>query len=222
MKSLIALVTISLLVLTLVVGACGKSGGSTDRQAAVASTRDAVPTGALRGDEDDDESPATATLRASSKDNDADFDNDEVKQQGGYHDSDDAAIIRAYGRPAAVTDKREIASLVERYYAAAAKSDGTTACALLYSTFEAAIAEDYGQVPGPSYARGTTCPVVISKIFQHMHATLAGAITVTDVRVRGLKARALFGSATAPAGVILVRRERGVWKIGELVGEQLL
>jgi hypothetical protein len=232
MRSLPALVAIALL--GLLVSACGGSGkgeGSASQTSSTAtataakgapapgaSTASSAATGSFMGDEDDDDTASNNTGN-SKYDNDADFDNDTIKSKG-YYDGDDGGI-RSYGHAASAADKRAIAALVKRYYAAAAASDGAKACPLMYSTLQEAIPEDYGQPPGPAYARGKTCAVVMSKLFAHVHSRLAGAFEMTGVRVDGREARALLGSRTTPARFILATRERGAWKIDELLGQPL-
>jgi hypothetical protein len=174
----------------------------------------------LKGDEDDDDTAAGETPGNSSHDNDADFDNDYKKESKGYRDSDDSSVV-AYGHATNPADWRAIAALVKRYYAAAAADDGATGCSLIYSTFAKAVPEDYGQGAGPAYSRGTTCPVVMSKTFEHFHSQLAGPVIVTSVRVSGLEGRALLGSHTMVARYIRVKREHGTWKINQLIGESL-
>lgn len=230
MRLLPALVAIALL--GPVVSACGGSGkgqgsdSQTSSETAANVAKGGAPapdastaaTGSFMGDEDDDDTASNNTGN-SKYDNDADFDNDTIKNKG-YYDGDDGAI-RRFGHAANATDSRVIAALVKRYYAAAVASDGPKACPLMYSRLEEAIPEDYGQPPGPSYARGKTCAVVMSKIFAHAHNQLTGGFTVTGVRIKGREARALLGSRTLPAGFVVVTRERGAWKINELIGQPL-
>lgn len=227
MRPLLALMVSALLVLA--AGACGGSGTgarSASRTAASgtapgtaqASTAGATPTqDSLRGDEDDDESAADQTGN-NRYDNDADFDND-THENAGYLDSDDSSI-QAFGQAPSAVEDRAIAALVSRYFAAAAAGDGAKACPLIYSLLAEAIPEDFGRSPGPAYARGKTCAVVMSKIFKHDHAQLAG-VQVTGVRVSGNEARALLGSKALPAGSILLRREHRAWKMDALLSEPL-
>jgi hypothetical protein len=228
MRSLFALLAVGLL--SVGVAACGDASKSTVSTSRVTSSdttvAGATPTGAtattrasFRGDEDDDDSPRTATPGDSSKDNDSDFDND-YEQEKGYRDRDDGSVV-AYGHKANSTDKRAITALAKRYYRAAAAEDGATACTLIYSTFAESIPEDYGQGPGPPYARGKTCAVVMSKVFEHFHNQLSGSFFVTGVRVNGHQGRVLLGSSTQPASFIRVKREHDVWKIYQLIGEPL-
>lgn len=222
------LVSLAIALFGLGLSACGGSGkgsgsaSQTSSKAATATTAtqggSTAASGSFIGDEDDDDTASNYT-GTNKYDNDADFDNDTIKNKG-YHDSDDSTA-RSFGRAASAADRRTIAALVKRYYAAAAASDGAKACPLIYSTLEQAIPEDYGQPPGPVYSRGKTCAVVMSEYFAHFHRQLAGAFAVTGVRVEGRQARVLLGSKTVPASFVTLRRERGTWKINELLGQPL-
>lgn len=228
MKSLLALALLSLCGLA----ACGGSGAerrvSSDASTAVsttaaATTATAASTGvasappslrSLKGDEDDDETGEN--LGNESKDNDADFDND-LKPQPGYNDSDDGSV-RTYGHAATSAQRAQLEGIVTRYFAAAAKGDGATGCMLIDAQFVKAIPEDYGSGAGPAYARGKTCPVVLSAIFRHAHAELSGRARITAVRVQGDRALVLVGSTTMPGASVSLRKARGVWGIVGLLG----
>lgn len=228
-RSLLALLAVASFSLsTLACGGSSKVTHATSQTAAAANATSSVATttatsatqtpGSFKGDEDDDDTAGNYTGNGK-KDNDADFDNDQSENTG-YHDSDDN-LARTYGHAANATDRRAITVLVKRYYAAAAAGDGAKACPLIYSLQAEAIPEDYGQSPGPTYARGKTCAVVMSKIFKHSHGQVTGTVEVTDARVSGSEAHALFGSSTIPASSILLRREHGAWKIDALLGQPL-
>jgi hypothetical protein len=214
------------------VGGCGdtgssNSGNTTRRSSRVApqaseAARTAVrgAPSALEGDVDDDESPATLTPGDNSKDNDADYDNDEIAPDKSYIDGDDGSVV-GYGHAAAPADREAVARLVERYYMAASAGDGSRACAAIYPKLAESVPQSLGQAPGPVYARGKTCAVVMSKLFEHSHSQLAGPVRVTGVRLNSNEGRALIGSASRPVSAIAVRKERGAWKIGELFSETL-
>lgn len=147
---------------------------------------------------------------------DPDMDNDaEANVINGY-DRDDASI-RAYGQAAGAADTRAITTLVKAYYGAAAAANGARACSLMYSLFAEAIPEDFGRGAGPVYARGNSCPVVMSKLFKHMHSQLATPIAVTGVRISGNQARALIATKETRIAYLPVKRERGTWKVNALV-----
>jgi hypothetical protein len=131
--------------------------------------------------------------------------------------------ISTYGREAGEPDRREIITLVSRYYAAAAADDGSKACSMIYSLIANSVAEDYGQPPGPPYLRGKTCPIVMSKLFRHVPgqtpATLA-ATRVTGVRLLPRQGFAQLSSKAMPTGEIFVQRQGKAWKVGALIGRE--
>src|SRR5665213_1011485 len=89
-----------------------------------------VGVGACGGASDASMRPTTATARLG-VDPEHDGDRPGVLVAGGPHDKDDFGIVY-FGQPATASEARFIASLVKRYYAAAAASDGARACALMY------------------------------------------------------------------------------------------
>jgi hypothetical protein len=141
-----------------------------------------------------------------------------TSEYGGGTDDD----IPAYGHNASPADRKTITALVKRYYAAAAARDGGTACSLLYPPLAASVPEDYGQAPGPVYARGKTCPLVTSKIFAHIPGGPAdlASTEVTGVRVYRDHGFAELRSKLHPNGEIFVDRYHGVWTIGVLIGKE--
>ncbi len=208
--------------------ACGGSeapaGVRSTRDDAVASGRpgvDGAKSGqGLRGDEDDDDTRANYT-GSTRYDNDTDYDNDRIdREPNKYYDEDDASA-RAYGRAPSVGEARALSAVAERYFGAAAGGDGVRACSMLVPAQVKAIPLDYGRPPGPAYLRGGTCAVVMSRMFEHMHARLAGPVVVTDVRVLGSQAHVLVGSPTMAAVYLTLQREDGVWRVADLLGSSL-
>jgi hypothetical protein len=128
-----------------------------------------------------------------------------------------------FGRPAPRADVRAVAALVGRYYAAAARDDGASACRLIHSTLATAIPKDYGGTAGPAYLRGRSCGTVMSKLFRHYRRRLSAEGAGT--RVIGLRAEFNLGVAqlrlpgAKSARYIMVRRERGMWKIDMMLDE---
>jgi hypothetical protein len=139
--------------------------------------------------------------------------------------SEDDKNILAYGHAANAADMRTIATLVRRYYAAAAADNGTTACSLLFTLLAEVIPEDYGQAPGPPSLRGKTCAVVMTKLFKQQHQLLStnvAMLKVTGARIgekRGF-ALLLLGK-THEQRYIPVHREFGVWKVNSLLDSGL-
>ncbi len=216
------------------VGACGSSdskGPTTARatSTATASTSASAPSMSSMAPgqrylNDGDKDPAgdedLDDREAGKVDNDNDYPQDHLHPGNAlYHDKDDE--VEVYGRPASAEDMRAIATLVQRYYAAARTGDSTAACSMMYSVLAEAIPEDYGQPPGPAYLRGKTCNSVLSRLFEHSRSMLTGSYTVTGVRISGNRALVLLGSRTQPASSLFVKRERGVWKIDSLLGQPL-
>jgi len=130
--------------------------------------------------------------------------------------------IPAFGHEASPGDRRAVTALVKRYYAAVVAADGRTACSLLSPSVAKGIAEDYGQPPGPPYARGKTCPVVMAKIFKNQpgYPTAFVGTAVTDVRIYRDRGFALLRSKATPSGEIFLEREHGAWTIGVPIGRE--
>jgi hypothetical protein len=225
MKSLLALLAV--LSLGLGVAACGGSSrgaGSASRVSSnAAATGGATPAvGSFKGDEDDDdeESKTGGSSLTGDSDNDSDKDYQDNAHKG-YHDKDDGIVLN-YGTAASAAEERELAAFVERYHAAAAAEDGATACSMMASSLASSVPEDYGRAPGPAYLRGAkTCPAVMRLVFKHDHEQLAAAAEVTGVRVKGERTLVMLGSTMAPASYCIVVRERGVWKIENLLPSPL-
>jgi hypothetical protein len=219
------------------VGACGGAhhaasttgGGSattaTRFQAPPSTTSSTIPPGqAVRGDSDAD-NPSDIDGNG---DSDAasvggpDPDNDNPTPQSyRFPDSDDAASF-AYGHAPNAATRRAIASIVKRYYAAAAAGDGAGACPLLQPGIARTLPESYAGPLGPAYMRDAkTCAAVLSLLFGHDRAQLSGAIELFAVRVAGASARAIVSSRTLPASSLLLMRQGGSWRLVEVLAQPL-
>ena len=179
----------------------------------------------LAGDYDSDDQNAGAGNDADNDDNvkptdqDKDFDGNAT----GYYDSDDSGI-RAFGHAANVTEQKAVVEMVERYYAAAAAADGAAACPMIVASLARAIPHDIGSPPGPPYARGKTCAVVMSKVFRENHRQLAAeaaTLKVSGVRVEHGLVRALLSFTSLPGRWLSIAREGGAWKVHELLDREL-
>jgi hypothetical protein len=199
MRSLLALPSIALLGLG--VGACGDAGKRTGSASGSSSSAVAAAT--------------VATTRVQPRlPTDSDEDND--NPGGSRYDADDSPVLR-FGRAASAAQGRAIASLVRRYYAAGAAGDGASACSLLYPLLAESVVEEYSQSPG---LRGKTCAEVLSKLFKRRHQELAGdvaALKPTVVRVGGDHGLALVRFGGTRERRVLLRRERGAWKMDVLL-----
>jgi hypothetical protein len=164
---------------------------------------------------------STASVPALPPDRD---DNDGDNPENTQTDSDDGSVLD-FGHPADASDARQITALVKRYYAAAAAEEGARACSMLYSTFAEAVPEDYGKSPpGPSFARGTTCPAVMTAMFKHFHSHLVARLPKLQVYRVGVNERQgevvlRFGSL--PEREIHVDREGHTWKVVALIDSAL-
>ena len=196
---------------------CGGGGRPTST---AASSANAPAERSFKGDVEDDDVPSE--VATTGMDNDVDQDNDRKNLEAGYRDLDDGVIV-GYGRAASPAEARALTALFRRYYAAAAVSDGATACAMLEPAIARAVPADYGrQSAGPPYLRtATTCPGVMSLLFKHFHGQVTAAITVTGVRIKGQEAYVLLGSRTIPAGYVTLRRGGSGWRVVNLLGETL-
>lgn len=201
--------------------ACGKgdkrSALRSASQPAFAGDAEPASWAALKGDEDDDDTPANHTPDRS-RDTDVDFDDDSpAKQSKTFFDSDDAAF-RAAGQPARASERRAVETLVERYYQAARASDGRSACAMLFTIYADAVPEDFGR-GSPTFSRGKSCATVMTKLFRHAQpqlSTLFQLGRVVEVRVEGNQGRAIIGGTSMPASYVALHRERGAWRIDDL------
>lgn len=138
-----------------------------------------------------------------------------------YPDPDDAATF-AYGHAGGARDRSEIAAVVGRYFADAARGDGATACTLLVPTLAAEVPREFGSATGPAYTRGTTtCATTLSKLFTHEGWLLAKVAHVLSVRIDGRDAQAIVGSRRMPASSIMLQRVGGSWQLQELLGRPL-
>jgi hypothetical protein len=171
---------------------------------------------------------ASTTTTVSSKSTQDYTKSDRDKDNDGIHasfDSDNNSSVLDFGHEANASEKRTITALVKHYYAAAAAEDGAKACSMIYSTFAEAIPEDYGtSPPGPSFARGTTCPAVMTKVFKHFHNQVAikfAKLDVSRVRTKERQGLAILRFGTLPEREIRVTREGHTWKIEALLDSEL-
>lgn len=214
-KRLLALGTIGLLS----IGACACGSASKTSTSAVAQTT-AVTTQTATGPESP-YNPYEANI-GQPKPRDRDLDGD--SNSDSPYDSDDKSALD-YGHPADAQDVRSITALVRRYYAAAAAENGAKACSMIYSTYAEAIPEDYGtSPPGPKWARGTSCPAVVTLIFKHFHSQIAvrlPKLKVSSVRLREHQGLVLLSFGTLPEREIRVDRESHTWRILALIDNDL-
>jgi hypothetical protein len=175
------------------VAACGNSGKS------------AVPpaNAATHG------ATTNAAPNFSTHDNDRDNDGD--------HNDDDEKVLY-FGHAANAADRRDSVALVTRYFAVAAAENGAAGCRMLVPFVAEGLPEQDGQSP---HLRGSTCAVVLSKLFKLHHSLLAkkqATLHVIAVRVEGGRALTILDFPTIPeVRQMIERRVGGTWKMLELL-----
>jgi hypothetical protein len=149
---------------------------------------------------------------------DGDRDNDDREHPiKGFEKTDTLAPL-SYGKEADSTERRDVTSVVKRYYAAAAADNGIQACSLLAPTLAQGLGESEGQT---AHGTANNCPATVSLLFKQQHQQLAAdevaTMTVIDVRVSGDVGVATVGFRAALSGRIHVKREDGAWKVNALL-----
>jgi hypothetical protein len=141
------------------------------------------------------------------------------------HNSSEDRSVLDLGHAADATDRALIAALVQRYYKAEADENGAAACSMLYSPYAESVPEDYGtSPPGPPYARGTTCPAVMTLVFQHFHGQIAARLPkleVSRVRLVAHQGVAVLSFGAMPEREIHVAREGHTWRVVALTDTEL-
>jgi hypothetical protein len=164
------------------------------------------------GDADNDDS-------AKPKDVDNDFDG----KGHGLYDKDDGEFSDL-GHAASGAQRSTIAALVVRYFALAAAEDGAAACPMVLPSLANGVPEEFGRSPSPPYMRGTTCAVVLSKLFRLNHRQVAverATLKIADVRVDHDRGFALLRFKGLPNRFMPVTLVAGAWKMGGLLEEEL-
>lgn len=198
---------IPLTIMLLSIGALGCGGAaSRPRASGAVSPASRTTTAASRTT-----TAASRTTTASSRldsDRDPDANNDEG--------------ILGNGRAADGGELHAIATAVHDYYAAAAAEDGGRACQLMSLRFAKSVPIDYGRFGAP-YMHGSTCPVVMRRLFAHEHSQLsaeASTLRVREARLEGDHGFVLLHSRPLAVSKIRLRREGRSWKIESLVADE--
>ncbi len=206
LKALFALC--ALVLLSLGSAACGKAG-----KVSTATSSPTATTGSVS---------APSGKQADTSHADKDGDGDSTGK--GRYDSDDKALLD-FGHAANASEQSQITTLVQRYYAVAARQDGATACSMLYSIFAESVPESYGtSPPGPAYARGTTCPAVLTAFFKHFHQQIVAKLPkleVSRVRVKERQGLAILSFGALPQSEMRVIDEGHTWRILSVVDTEL-
>jgi hypothetical protein len=140
---------------------------------------------------------------------------------GGHYDDDDITSLH-FGHPASISDRRAVVTLVGRYNTAVAKIDGVSACGLLYTGLKEGVIEDFHH---PLGGRKKTCLIVVRWLYRFAHKRKVidanKTLRVMQVLVRRSEALVLMGAGRVVEHTLMVRRERGRWKIAEMYVEPL-
>lgn len=151
--------------------------------------------------------PGTATAMSTSDSPDGDSD-------AGSHDDQ---LIAQFGQPAPASMQRDLSALVRRYYKAAARLDGATACSMLSAFTAQELTENSHQQAGP---HGHVCARVLGTIFareRHRLVNEAASLNVAAVRTDGRRSVVLLHFATTPAPHhIALRRSGSRWSLLEV------
>lgn len=159
----------------------------------------------------DDGTSPTVLVRPNFSTHHNDRDND------GDHNNDDGKVLD-YGHTADTTDRLASIALVKRYFAAAADTNGTAGCKMLVPLIAETIVEDDGH---SSELRGTTCAVVLSKLFALHHRELKmknATLKIIEVRAQGTKELIVLDFPTIPeVRQITARQIKSSWKLMDLL-----
>ncbi len=220
-------VPMSLTALVLGMAACGsaKEAPVTSTTAAQGAQRTVAPSQALPSGQtirSDGDADNPRDLDGNPDIDTTDPDEDTYTRESYDYPDDDDKVTLFYGHRAPVGERKSIADLITRYYAAAATADGATACSLFSPVFRHAVPEDYGAGAGPPYLRGyKTCAGVLSQVFVHNRLLLGAKVHVLSVRMKGDMAQVVYGSSALPAGRLFLQRHGHSWYMESLLGSPL-
>lgn len=126
---------------------------------------------------------------------------------------------------AAAPEAKQVEALVRAYYADALAENGAKGCSLIDASFVKAIPLDYGKL-GPAYLRraASTCPAVMSLLFEHEHHLLAHELPemrIVRVSVKGTQGVAFLLFGRLHERFISVLREGATWRIASVLDGEL-
>jgi hypothetical protein len=142
----------------------------------------------------------------------------------GHSNREDKSVLD-FGHAANAGQSRAINSLIKRYYTVAVAENGSKACSMLYSTYAETVPGVYGiSPPGPTWARGTSCPAVLTSVFKHFHKQLAvrlPKLKVSRIRIKERQGVVILSFGALPEREIRIVRERHTWRVLALIDNQL-
>lgn len=143
------------------------------------------------------------------------------RDDDGDHNDDDQLVL-GFGHVAYPAEDQAITTLVKRYYADAAAEDGRRACALLAPFIAESVVENYGHTAG---LRGSSCTVVMAKLFKQHHSELvskSATLKVMRVGVEEDKSLVAIEFPTVPVvRQITARRVGNTWTMLTLLDDNL-
>lgn len=160
-------------------------------------------------------STAIAPGRLPPRDGDGDIDS---LGMGRYDTDNDADPT--FGPAASPLEHEAIATLLKRYYDAAAADDGALACTLLDPLVAEAAVEEHRPGKGPPALRGRTCAQVLTKLFAQHHRELveeAAALRVGWAQTKDQRATVLADFGPTRERLVLVHRAHGTWQMDALL-----
>jgi hypothetical protein len=137
----------------------------------------------------------------------------------GRYDTDNDADP-TFGPAATPAEHEAMATLLRRYYDAAAADNGALACTLLDPLVAEAAVEEHRPGKGPPALRGRGCAQVLTKLFAQRHRELAeeaAALRVGWAQTKGQRATVLADFGPTRERLVLVHRSQGVWQMDALL-----
>lgn len=146
-----------------------------------------------------------------------DHDGDTDEKGGGFYDSDDHGV-RYFGHAAGAADRRAVARLLRRYYAAVASVDSATVCELLDPSLVGETGGSSSEAGSHSYV-GACAATVSNHLKSALGRTRAEllAVRTVAVRVRGDHGFGLLRVPPSELRYMPVRRSAGAWKVDALI-----
>jgi hypothetical protein len=144
-------------------------------------------------------------------DGDSDTDDEHPRARG----DDEQPLLRSYGPRASAQDARAVAALVTGYYAVSAAGQAVRACSLLDAAVLAGLLATRPQGTGG-------CAAALAPLLREQHPRLleeeVSTMRVLAVHVRDDVGLAVLGFRHTPESQIVLKRERGAWKLDALFG----
>jgi hypothetical protein len=159
---------------------------------------------------------STTPPRMASSRLDQDEDGDSRAYRG--HDSDDGKFL-LYGMSAGSRDRQAMITVVQSYFAAAARGTGGMACSLMYSTYAEAVVEEQVGPASTSGGGDAECASVLTAIFRKNHVLFSAdnaTLVLTGARVKGNRGFVTMQIRGQHDRHMEMHREDNAWKVAAL------